>query len=60
VTVFVEQWLTTRDHIPALIGVFSSAVCLMLFGADGFLIPAMALITGLLALCGKRGGAVHA
>ena len=38
VTVFVEQWLSTRDHIPALIGVVSSVVCLFLFGADGFLI----------------------
>jgi len=60
VTVFVEQWLSTRDHIPTLIGVFSSVLCLMLFGADGFLIPAMALITGLLALYGKKGGGIHA
>ena len=59
VTVFVEQWLSTKDHIPALIGVFSSVVCLIFFGADGFLIPAMALITALLALYGKKGGASH-
>ena len=56
VTVFVEQWLATRDHIPALIGVVASVVCLMLFGADGFLIPAMGLITLALALYGKKGG----
>ena len=56
VTVFVEQWLSTRDHIPALIGVFSSVVCLIFFGADSFLIPAMGLITALLALYGKKGG----
>ena len=55
VTVFVEQWLSTRDHVPALIGVVSSVVCLMIFGADGFLIPAMVLITALLALYRKRG-----
>ena len=59
VTVFVEQWLSTRDHIPALIGVVSSVVCLFLFGADGFLIPAMVLITALLALYGKKGGTIH-
>ena len=59
VTVFVEQWLSTKDHIPALIGVLSSVVCLLLFGADGFLIPAMALITALLALYGKKGGNRH-
>ena len=56
VTVFVEQWLSSKDHIPALIGVISSVVCLMLFGTDGFLIPAMVLITALLALYGKKGG----
>ena len=59
VTVFVEQWLSTKDHIPALIGVGSSVVCLFLFGADGFLIPAMVLITALLALYGKKGGTIH-
>ena len=59
VTVFVEQWLSTKDHIPALIGVFSSVVCLIFFGADGFLIPTMVLIMVLLALYGKKGGASH-
>lgn len=59
VTVFVEQWLSTKDHIPALIGVFSSVVCLMFFGADSFLIPTMALITVLLALYGRKGGSSH-
>ena len=59
VTVFVEQWLSTKDHVPALIGVISSVVCLFLFGADGFLIPAMVLITALLALYSKKGGTIH-
>ena len=59
VTVFVEQWLSTKDHVPALIGVISSVVCLFLFGADGFLIPAMVLITALLALYSKKGGPSH-
>jgi len=45
VTVFVEQWKSTRDHIPALIGVFSSLLCLLVFGSGNFLIPAMILIT---------------
>ena len=45
VTVFVEQWKSTKDHIPAMIGVISSVICLALFGAKDFLIPAMILIT---------------
>lgn len=50
VTVFVEQWKSTRDHIPAVIGVCASVLCLAVFGAGDFLIPAMLLITALLSL----------
>lgn len=48
VTIFVEQWLTTKNHIPALVGVFSSVACLVIFGAESFLIPTMLIIVGLL------------
>lgn len=50
ITIFVEQWLSTKKHIPALIGVGASVVCLALFGADKFLIPAMLVIALLLCL----------
>ena len=59
VTVFVEQWKSTKDHIPALIGLAAALLCLLLFGADSFLIPTMILITVSLALYGKKGGAYH-
>ena len=55
VTIFVEQWLSTKNHAPALIGVGSTALCLLLFGKDVFLIPSMAVIAGLLILMGKGG-----
>ena len=45
VTVFVEQWLTTKNHLPAVIGLACSIVCLILFGASSFLIPTMISIT---------------
>ena len=48
VTMFVEQWLSSKNHLPALIGVGSTALCLMIFGSEVFLIPSMALIAGLL------------
>ncbi len=54
VTMFVEQWLSTKDHSPAIIGVMSTAVCLLLFGSDLFLIPSMTAIAGLLALRRRR------
>lgn len=49
VTVFVEQWLTAKNHAPALIGVLASVGCLLIFGSEHFLIPAMLIIA--LVLC---------
>lgn len=44
-TVLTEQWLTMDDYMPAIIGIISSVVCRLIFGADKFLIPTMAVIT---------------
>ncbi|MDD6440727.1 MAG: AzlC family ABC transporter permease [bacterium] len=48
-TVFVEQWLSTKNHFAAITGVTSSVLCLVMFGSDNFLIPTMILITCMLA-----------
>ena len=53
VTVFVEQWLSTKNHLPAIAGLTCSVVCLLLFGAESFLIPTMISITVVLLLCRK-------
>lgn len=50
VTIFVEQWLTTKKHAPAIIGVVASMVCLVIFGSESFLIPAMLIIALFLCL----------
>ena len=50
VTIFVEQWLSTKQHLPALVGLLSAVICLIIFGADAFLIPTMVLISVLLLL----------
>ena len=44
VTVFVEQWLSEKEHRPALIGLGGAALSLLVFGSESFLIPAMILI----------------
>ena len=54
VTVFVDQWRSTRDHVPALVGLAASLGALAAFGADNFLIPAMLLITAALALYRRK------
>lgn len=55
-TVFVEQWMTTKNHLAAVAGVVSSVLCLLLFGSDKFLIPAMILIAAVLILLRKKEG----
>lgn len=52
--VFVEQWKSVKNHISAIVGVFASIICLLLFGADNFLIPAMISITVLLTVFRKK------
>ena len=49
-TVFLEQWLSTKKHAPALMGVAASVLCLVLFGSEHFLIPTMLLIGLVLSL----------
>ena len=51
---FTEQWLTGKDHIPALTGISCTLLCLLIFGRDSFLIPAMLLITLVLTLLRRR------
>lgn len=60
VTVFVEQWLSTKDHMAALTGVAASVVCLMIFGAGNFLIPAMiSIAVTLTVIRWVRKGRLH-
>ena len=48
VTIFTGQWMEDREHRPALVGLGASVLCLALFGAGNFILPAMALIVLLL------------
>ena len=54
VTIFVDQWLSSKDHIPALIGLGATALCLLVLGKEVFLIPSMALIAAALILMRRR------
>ena len=53
---FTEQWLRTKDHIPALTGLLATLLCLVVLGPENFLIPAMLLITLILTLLRGRLG----
>lgn len=54
VVIFMEQWLKEKQHQPALIGLGISLLSLLVFGADRFILPAMAAILGLLMLQQKQ------
>lgn len=49
VVIFLEQWRKEKNHISAYIGISVSVACLLIFGADSFMIPTMAAIVTLLA-----------
>jgi 4-azaleucine resistance transporter AzlC len=53
VTIFMNQWMKEEKKYTGLIGIGASAACLILFGADTFLIPAMLTILLLLTLFRK-------
>lgn len=45
VIIFVEQWEKTKNHLPAILGLTISILCLLIFGKANFLIPTMILIS---------------
>ena len=53
VVIFLEQWLKDKNHTPAMIGLAASVLCLIVFGADSFMIPTMVLILLALAVLRK-------
>lgn len=52
--VFVDQWKSVKNHTSAVVGVGTSVVCLLVFGAENFLIPTMIAITVILTILRKK------
>ena len=50
VVIFLEQWLKDTVHISELLGLGISLLCLMICGAEGFIIPSMLLLLALLTV----------
>ena len=53
IVIFIDQWKSAKNHIPAVIGVLSAVVCRILFGPSDFIIPSMIVILLLLTLIKK-------
>lgn len=54
IVIFVEQWLDRKQHLPAVLGIVTTVVCLLVFGSKYFLIPSMALIAVELVIFRKK------
>lgn len=58
--IFMEQWLKESVHHSSLLGLGVSFLCLVIFGAESFIIPAMLVILALLTLLQPKLGKVGA
>jgi 4-azaleucine resistance transporter AzlC len=54
VVIFINQWKSSKNHVPVLIGIVSSILCRLVFGAANFIIPSMLLIILLVTLLQKK------
>ena len=54
VTIFIDQWRSKKTHIPAVAGLVTGLLLLLLLGEEFFLLPTLVLVSGLLLLVEKR------
>ncbi len=53
IVIFLEQWKEKQNRSPALIGLFVSLVCRILFGPQWFILAAMAVLVVVFVMCKK-------
>lgn len=44
IVIFIDQWKSSREHIPAMTGICGSLICLLVFGSEKFILPSMLII----------------
>ena len=54
VVIFLEQWLKEKHHVSEILGLGLTLICLLIFGPDHFLIPAMVAILVALTLLRRK------
>lgn len=52
--IFIELWYRRNNRVPELLGVLAALVCLLVFGADNFILPTMLTIVAVLLISKKR------
>nr|WP_292206165.1 AzlC family ABC transporter permease [Butyrivibrio sp.] len=60
VIIFIDQWEKADTHFPALAGLAIGIICLLIFGENQFMLPALIIVSMLLVLYNarKKGSAV--
>lgn len=59
VVIFMEQWMKEKNHTSSLVGIGISLLCLIIFGAESFMLPSMLAILTALTLLKRPLEAVH-
>ena len=44
VIIFMEQWMKEKRHAASIMGIVISAICLVIFGSNNFVVPSMAFM----------------
>lgn len=52
--IFIDQWEKATTHTPAMIGMIIGILCLVFFGQNRFMLPALLISSGLLVLMERR------
>lgn len=50
IVIFVNQWKSSPKHSPAVTGIVCAALCLAFFGPRMYMLPALAMILGIVSL----------
>lgn len=58
VVIVLNQWMDSKEHRPAIIGGAVGLICLILIGADKFLLPALT-VTAIILLGVRRKWQIH-
>lgn len=54
IVIFVEQWLSFPTRVPAITGLISGVLCLVIFGAANFILPSLILTVTVLLFLKKH------
>lgn len=52
--IFIDQWERVKKHTPALTGLGIGVICLLIFGKNRFMLPALLIVSALLLLFQRK------